>query len=88
MQNVLPLILLSLVALTSCRVQAAEPDRMNVLFIASDDMRPELGCYGAKHVHSPKPRSIGCTRNDVPSCLLPAGCLFSVSLQFDDGTAA
>ena len=27
--------------------------RYNVLFIASDDMRPELGCYGARHVYSP-----------------------------------
>ena len=25
----------------------------NVLFMVSDDLRPELGVYGAKHIHSP-----------------------------------
>lgn len=27
--------------------------RPNVLFIAVDDLRPELRCYGAEHIHSP-----------------------------------
>lgn len=31
----------------------AASDRLNVLFIAVDDLRPELGCYGAKHIQSP-----------------------------------
>jgi iduronate 2-sulfatase len=31
---------------------AAEP-RLNVLFICSDDLRPELGCYGAPGVKTP-----------------------------------
>ena len=28
-------------------------DHPNVLFITIDDLRPELGCYGAEHIHSP-----------------------------------
>lgn len=37
--------------LTPPKIFAAE--RMNVLFIAVDDLRPELGCYGADHIRSP-----------------------------------
>lgn len=32
---------------------SAESVRPNVLFIAVDDLRPELNCYGEKHIHSP-----------------------------------
>lgn len=32
---------------------AAETNRYNVLFIAVDDLRPELGCHGAAHASSP-----------------------------------
>ncbi len=33
--------------------QQSAKNKMNVLMIAIDDLRPELGCYGAKHVISP-----------------------------------
>ena len=32
---------------------AGQPSRPNVLFIAVDDLRPELGCYGQQQIHSP-----------------------------------
>ena len=38
----------------SSNVRAKAPARkLNVLFITVDDLRPELGCYGANHVISP-----------------------------------
>lgn len=49
MSRALYSLLLALVSITA--LQAA--DRPNVLFIAVDDLRPELGCYGKPHIHSP-----------------------------------
>ena len=41
-----------LLALSTVTGIAAE-SRPNVLFIAVDDLRPELGCYGSTRIHSP-----------------------------------
>ncbi|MCR9199663.1 MAG: sulfatase-like hydrolase/transferase [Planctomycetaceae bacterium] len=40
---------------------AAAESRPNVLFLAVDDLRPELACYGAVHVHSPHIDSLAAT---------------------------
>lgn len=37
----------------SPKQQEKEPQKPNILFIAVDDLRPELGFYGAKHIKSP-----------------------------------
>jgi iduronate 2-sulfatase len=39
--------------IASCQGAIAPKRRPNVLFIAVDDLRPELACYGEKIVHSP-----------------------------------
>ncbi|NND98223.1 MAG: sulfatase-like hydrolase/transferase [Pirellulaceae bacterium] len=40
----------TLLGILPCMADRARP---NILFIAVDDLRPELGCYGDSHVHSP-----------------------------------
>jgi len=47
------LFLLILIVLVSARPTSAESTRPNILFIAVDDLRPELACYGKQHIHSP-----------------------------------
>jgi arylsulfatase A-like enzyme len=46
-------ILASLVLGFGIETDAAEPEKLNVLFIAVDDLRPETGCYGSKLTRSP-----------------------------------
>lgn len=51
MKNLLPLGL-GLLSGTALAM-GAEPQKMNVLFIMSDDMRPDWNCYGVPQVHTP-----------------------------------
>lgn len=47
-------LMLAVVSLSAAAADAASrPTRLNVLFIAIDDLRPELGCYGTPIVKSP-----------------------------------
>lgn len=46
-------LLLVIVALVSCQTPKKETGPYNVLFIAIDDLRTELNCYGADHIKSP-----------------------------------
>lgn len=46
-------ILISLLAISCASVAASAANKPNILFIAIDDLRPELGCYGSKLVKSP-----------------------------------
>ncbi|MFV0589978.1 MAG: sulfatase [Draconibacterium sp.] len=51
------LLLIAATVMTGCsqkpETTKSDTDHPNVLFIAVDDLRPELGCYGASYIHSP-----------------------------------
>ncbi len=53
--NKLGLILPSLLMAPALQMQAQEQkqEKMNVLLLIMDDLRPELNCYGAKHMKTP-----------------------------------
>lgn len=55
-------IMIGLLAIPLAALEGAEKNKPNILFIAVDDLRPELGCYGdsqAKTPHIDKPAAQG-----------------------------
>lgn len=52
-RNPLRALLLALAALLGAAPVSAQAARMNVLFIAVDDLRPDLGAYGNREVRTP-----------------------------------
>jgi arylsulfatase A-like enzyme len=48
-----PVLFVILISLLAAHATCAPKARPNVLFIAVDDLRPELGCYGSVHIKSP-----------------------------------
>ena len=61
---------------------AADPP--NILFIAVDDLRPELACYGKQHIHSPNIDRLASIRRSVRASLLHGPHLRGFSCQLDD----
>src|SRR5690606_4597487 len=43
----------SLFLFVSCTNTGSKHEKWNVVFIAVDDLRPELGCYGKSYMHTP-----------------------------------
>jgi iduronate 2-sulfatase len=43
----------------TCTGQQAPKAKPNILFIAVDDLRPELNCYGRTHIVSPNIDRLG-----------------------------
>ena len=52
-KNKIGLGILFLILFASCEKKSEKMVRWNVLFIAVDDLRPELGCYGKSYMHTP-----------------------------------
>ena len=63
-------------------------DKPNILFIAVDDLRPELGCYGSPIAVSPNLDALAEDGLAVQSGVLPAGDLPPVAGELDDRGAS
>ncbi|MCS5584456.1 MAG: sulfatase-like hydrolase/transferase, partial [Pseudomonadales bacterium] len=53
MKLALPWFCITLINLFAGHVCGADDKPLNVLFIAVDDLRPELGCYGVDYAQTP-----------------------------------
>lgn len=53
LKNTLLLFLIFSMSNISCQSEKSTPKKPNILFIAVDDLRPELGAYGNSIIHSP-----------------------------------
>lgn len=51
--TLLPCLPLMFACVAAAEAASKSPRKMNVLFLVSDDMRPQLGCYGDPQVKSP-----------------------------------
>lgn len=52
-RDIYPFIVIPIFIFFSCQQKQQSHQSPNVLFIAVDDLRPELNCYGASHIKSP-----------------------------------
>ena len=79
------LVLLAFCCAASTELLADQPAKKpNVLFIAVDDLRPELQCYGESHIHSPNIDQMASRGVLFFAVLLHGPDLRSVSSQPDD----
>lgn len=93
MQHTYLFSVLTLILLAGCKdLKTTQSSPPNVLFIAIDDLRPELGCYGQSIVHSPnidRLASAGLVFNNhfvtVPTCGASRYGLLTGMLPRDQG---
>jgi arylsulfatase A-like enzyme len=69
----IPALSLVIAACNSASESSGGDERPNILFIAVDDLRPELGCYGKEYIHSPNINRLANegTRFDRSYCNIP-----------------